>query len=519
MKRLSLFAIYTLAFCSIISCAPNSNEDRPAKIANTAQPHKPVIVDEYGYRIARGATRFPEISVVFDKLTKTMTLKGRLEYLTLEGRSLESLQMDMTGLMDSEGFVQLRDRRDEQLRKSELRLVAKATCLSEAGDCSSSFIDIYLYSEGVVYHHQIESHQEGAETPLNSGGTSSSPEEKTEDKNIESGETQGGADEVDGEPGQYVGSIQKDIEQLLEIKPTPQPIPPVKPEDNKDEKKDDKKEEAPKTPPRDTPKVTPKETPKETPKGTPKVDAPKGGNPKKDEPKHGAPPKDTPKAEPPKREEPKIVSQAIGSVNAGRLQNATNVLKLQATHAPAGFTIMRPQRLTHFSAKEMAHLIMQMGLFTKSELPGQNLLVGDISRQAGGALGSHKSHQNGLDVDAAYYFSNKNLHGSFVSAVAGDRPHANWLIHEQWKLFKKVVSTKIIDRIFIHRVLKKSLCNLAISNGELTKDMTSGLAHETLRRLIADTTHDDHFHLRVKCSSDQVRCRQMAEPAAGSGCF
>lgn len=479
----------------MISCAPDSHEDRPAKVVDTAQPHKPVIVDEYGYRIARGATRFPEISVVFDKLTRMMTLKGRLEYLTLEGRSLESLKMDMTGVMDSEGLVQLRDRRDEQLRQSNLRLVAKATCLSEAGDCSSSFVDIYLYSEGVVYHHQIESYQEGDESPLNSGAASSPKEEK----GAESDETEGGSDEVDGEPGQYVGTIRKDIEQLLEIKPTSQPTPPVKPEEKKDEKKDDKKEEAPKAPPRDAPKVTPKETPKETPKGTPKVETPKGGTPKKDE--------------------PKVVSQAIGSVNVGRLQNATDVLKLQKNHAPTGFTILRPERLTHFSAREMAHIIMQMGLFTKSELPGQSLLIGDISRQAGGSLGSHKSHQNGLDVDVAYYFSNKNLHGSFVSAVAVDRPHANWLIQEQWKLFKKVVNSKLIDRIFIHKVLKKALCNLAINNGEITKDTTSGVAHETLRRLIEDTAHDNHFHLRVKCSSDQVRCRQMAEPAAGSGCF
>lgn len=497
MRRYSHPFIFILAVSSMISCAQNSHEERPTKTVSTAQPQKPIIVDEDGYRIARGATRLPEIKVSFDKDTKTMMLKGRLEYLTLEGRSLEGLQMDMVGVMDDEGFVQLRDLREAQFKVANLRLVAKATCLSEAGDCSSSFVDIYLYSEGVVYHHQIESHQEGELDQAPQG------------ENMDREESEGGADEADSEPGQYVGTIKKDIEQLLDIKPLPHQTP----ETTVEEKKDEQKEKAPTAPTPEAPKVS---NPK---KAEPKAGVPTAGVPTKDLPKKDNPKTDPPTIVSPKKEEPKVLSQSIGAVNAGRLQNATDVLKLQKIHAPAGFTIIRPQRMTHFSAKEMAHIIMQMGLFTKSELPGQLLLVGDISRQNGGTLGSHKSHQNGLDVDVGFYFNNKNLQGSFVSAVAVDRAHPNWLVHEQWKLFKKVVNTRLIDRIFIHKTLKQALCRVAINNGEITRDTKTGLAHETLRRLIADTTHNTHFHLRVKCSSDQVRCRQMAEPAAGPGCF
>lgn len=449
-------------------------------MATTYEPSKPVVVEENGYRMARGATRLPDVSVRFDPITKSMRLSGKLEYLSMKGGALESVQMDLTGLLDKDGFISLKNHRPDLLQKSEPRIVAKATCLSEAGSCLSSFIDIYLYSEGVVYHHQIESHQEGVESsrPVIDEGSE---------------ETEGGADEVEGEPGQYVGTIIEDIEKLLEVKPVPAPA-------KGEPKKEEPKKELPK-----------KEEPK---KEEPKKDEPKSGHPNKEEPKPEPPKKETPK-----KEDSKPASQAIGPVNAGRLENAVNILKYQQSHNPAGFYILRPQRLTHFATSELAYILAQIGEFTKTNLPGSLLAVGDLSREKGGALGSHKSHQNGLDADVAYYFNNKTFNGYFASAVAVDKPHANWMIEAQWKLFKNVVGTKLIDRIFIHDTLKKALCNLAIQNGEVRKDQADTLAYQTLRRLISDTAHDNHFHLRVKCSSAQVRCRQMAEPAPGSGCF
>lgn len=419
-------------FCiGLGGCAPDSREE-PVGIATTHAPREPEVVDEDGYKIARGATRLGDVVVRFDPATKSMILRGKLEYLSTKNQAIATVQMDLTGLLDNQGFIALKGHQSDvkSVQNSEPRVVAKATCLSDAGTCHSSFIDIYLYSEGVVYHHQIESHQDEQEKPQDPI-TAADPEE-----------SEGGADEIDGEPGRYVGTIKEDIEKLLEVKP----------------------------------KLVPS----------------------KEEPKH---------------------IQAIGPVNGGRLENAKNVLKFQQSHKPAGFAIIRPQRLTHFSTSEMEYIVGLMGQFTKTEVPGNILSVGDLSREGGGPLGAHKSHQNGLDVDVAFYFDNKNFQGYFASAIAVDKPHANWMVEAQWKLFKSVVNTKLVDRIFIHRTLKKSLCDLALKNGEIAKDQPDSLAYQTLRRLIADTAHNNHFHLRVKCSSAQARCRQMAEPAPGSGCF
>ncbi|MNL61906.1 Penicillin-insensitive murein endopeptidase precursor [compost metagenome] len=85
-------------------------------------------------------------------------------------------------------------------------------------------------------------------------------------------------------------------------------------------------------------------------------------------------------------------------------------------------------------------------------------------------------------------------------------------------MFKMLVETKYVDRIFIHGTLKKALCELAIKKGELVKGRDS-LASETLRRLRPDPQHHNHFHIRVKCGKDQTLCKQMIDPAKDSGCF
>lgn len=452
------------------ACSPDSRDVGVPVVATQENP-KPVVIEENGYRIARGSTRIQDMNAHYDAKTRSMALRGKIEFLSEKG-VVETHAIDLSGVLSEDGFINLKSQRRDHSQTDKVRIAAKATCLSEEGTCHSSFIDIYVHVDGLVYHHQVESHQkEDATTESDKKEGDKKPVAESKDEDSES---EGGSDEVDGEPGQYVGSIAEDIEELLQVFAR---------------------------------------------KDQPKKEEPKKEEPKKEEPKKEEPNKsEQPKKDPPKSSSSKL-SQAIGAVNSGRLENAVNMLIFQQNHEGVGYRIMRPARLTHFSANELTHVIAQMGKFTRKNLPEETLFVGDLSREKGGKLGSHKSHQNGMDADVAFYFTNKSFQGYFASAVTIDKPHAQWNAEAQWSLFKDVVQTKYIDRIFIHKVLKKALCEIAIKNGELQKDKNEGLAYETLRRLIPDTDHHNHFHLRVKCSSAQVRCRQMADPAPGSGCF
>lgn len=492
-------------------CAPDSRE-QGSEVKTTYEPAQPNIQDEEGYKVVRGSTRVQDVSVNFDSTTKGMTLKGRVEFLPVRSKTVQTVDLNLAGVLDANGFIVLKPLNPAQAQSESLKVAAKATCLSESGDCRSSFIDIYVYHNDIVYHHQVESIQDDL--------TAADPEE--EQLPEEDLETEGGSDDVEGEPGRYVGDVVDDIEKILEVKK-----PEVKKEEPKKEepKQQEPKKDLPKpeTPPR---KEEPKKVPPKT-EAPPKKEEPKTAPPKKDEPKKEEPKKEEPKQEPkdePKKETPAAgpvinkVSQAIGAVNAGRLENAANMLVYEKNHQPAGFHVIRPERKAHFATNELAYIIVQMANLTKKDMPGYELPIGDLSREKGGKLGRHKSHTNGLDADVAFYFDNKNLQGAFTSAVTINKPHPNWMMKQQWKLFKEVVNTQLIDRIFIHGTLKKALCEHAIATGELRKGDMQSLAAQTLRRLISEKDHHNHFHLRVKCSKAQVRCRQMAEPVNTTGC-
>lgn len=501
MKCFSRSLSVLLSLFLLAACAPDSRE-QGLEVKTTYEPPQPHILDEDGYKVIRGSTRVHDMSVNFDPTTRGMTLKGRIEFLPARSSTTKSVPLDLGGLLDPQGFIALKAQKGGP-DLADIKVAAKATCLSADGGCRSSFIDIYVHYQDITYHHQVESIQEEPAAPQEE--SPEGQEEISEDPELE---TEGGADDVEGEPGQYVGDIAQDIEKILEIKK-----PEVKPDQPKKEepKKEEPKPEAP--PVKEEPKA---EEPKKDP--PPKVEEPKKTPPVKDEPKKEEPKKEEPKPQTPSPALNKV-SQAIGPVNNGRLENAMDMLAYEKKHDPAGFTIIRPKRNAHFSTNELGYIVALMGTVTKKNIPGYELAVGDLSRKAGGKLGSHKSHQNGLDADVAFYFDNKSFHGYFASAVAVNKPHANWMMEEQWELFKETVKTQLIDRIFIHGALKKALCEHAIKRGELKPGDTQSLAAQTLRRLIPEQAHHNHFHLRVKCSKAQVRCRQMAEPAQGSGCF
>src|SRR5690606_11026740 len=94
----------------------------------------------------------------------------------------------------------------------------------------------------------------------------------------------------------------------------------------------------------------------------------------------------------------------------GRLQNAINVLELEKKNEHAGFKVLRPERLTHFSTSETAYLIALMGKFVNENTDGLKLTVGDLSREKGGIwyrngkAWGHQSHQNGQDADIPFLF-------------------------------------------------------------------------------------------------------------------
>ncbi|MFS4457677.1 penicillin-insensitive murein endopeptidase [Bdellovibrio sp. HCB2-146] len=329
----------------------------------------------------------------------------------------------------------------------------------------------------------------------------------------------------------------KPAEPTAPAKPAPAPAP-TKPEIKKPEPA------KPATPEKQKPVKTPEKTPEKTPPKTPE----KPATPPAKEPVPAAPEKPEQKTEteqiPPtikapdeKKDSPiesdlnvaKKIIQVIGSIANGSLKNALSLFDLTKKETKTGFYLSRPELKTYYGSNELVYLIQKMGKFTLENFENYEVRVGDLSKQKGGTIYTrkkgrmvpkHKSHKNGLDADISYYFTDPKHQGQSALSTKG-KIREDWEIEKQWELFKMFNETKLVDRIFIHRKLKRALCDLAKKRGEVQASTQEGLAFETLWRLQArPSDHADHFHLRVKCSSIQSACAApMAEPPRRMGCF
>lgn len=476
---------FLILVCFFTACAPGNNFEAKSVATTTYSPATPTVSQEGDYSVVHGATEVQNMTTQYEASKKGLTLSGKVEVKPIDGTNPFEVILNLEGQVDQEGFAVMKAGAKQASLPPEVKMGAKATCLGENNECTSSFIDIYIQYRNHVYHHQVESHEESAvQAPAKEIGAALAPSPapgKVDDKHTapaktpvvvtpaskpadpkaeaklkaddssatnanDDEESDEGQDEPDAK-GRYLGDIAGDIATILEGKV---------------------------------------------------VDKSKLGISSK-------------------------LDQVVDHVNKGHLEHATSLMDYIKSHASSGLEIVHPERKTYFASYELVYLLGTLGtLTTKGIIPNYSLKIGDVSREKGGQLFKHASHQNGLDADIAFYFKDTKNQGGLFSALdhgKSGKPIDSWMPEEQWKLFKYAVDTKYVDRIFIHPNLKEVLCNLAIKKGDLTEEQTTGDAYEALRRLREEKNHYNHFHLRIKCAKNQVRCRQLADPPQGTGCF
>lgn len=454
----------------------------PAK--TTYSPPKPVIYEDRGVKFIRGATQVSDVHVTVFQDLKSIQLSAVVDFFHLNGAHLKKVSILMTGSMDENGFIVLKqDSKLTGILKNENVLIAaKATCLSELKTCTHSFIDIYGHIEKQIYHHQIESQMSQSDLDQLKGTSTDVAKNKLRDEHLPEGhltETDEESDGFEDADGYYVGSISEDIQHLL----------------FEDQTISDTSDAIDKT----------KQYNKTGSMQTIPIDAKDGKKPIPLDPKAI-----------PFREQ---VISSNGKATIGSLSNAIDVLDYERKNSPTGFRILYPKNGAYYATSEMTYILVQMGWFTKKYVSPYALGIGDISRKYGGKLGGHKSHQQGLDADVSYYIRNQYNPRSLDDIVQNSKPNKDWLIDKQWELFKHTVKTNYVDRILVDQALKSALCRYARTKAELSGNTpVNDLAFQTLRRLRVVTNHQDHFHIRVKCSVLQVRCRMMADPPQSPEC-
>ena len=383
-------------------------------------------------------------------------------------------------------------------------LKATAYCISE--DCDQYFVDVFYKENEVYYHDQFQTAQAPAKveepvvkekTPVQNTPTAPKTKEPQPPKNPK-------APPVKETPAPKETPKPLRPEVVDDLNSIPDDIPVEDPSEqtgyvgtNDDEAK---ALFEPAKPPEKAKEKTP------TPAPPVKNNPGKGNTPA---PKQPAP---TPT---PKEEKEPVTNknfpweirkdQASGSSGAGRLKNPTDFFQL--TKLPdVFFSIPRPDRTQFFGVLDLAQALQKMGEFLQTVLPGRKLAINDISKKFGGHLSPHRAHQNGTEADIRYLVRSDENVPSYV--VSRGKVTNQFLVADQWKLFKKAFDLKQVEVIFVDIAVKRAMCDEAKRTQDLkTRTDQEGSTAEILKRLYPVSGHDTHFHVKVKC--DHELCRSQ----------
>ncbi len=201
-------------------------------------------------------------------------------------------------------------------------------------------------------------------------------------------------------------------------------------------------------------------------------------------------------------------NQAIKLPENGRLRNATSLLEQFKTMNHQNFyKIGDPTNKKYFGTQEIVDLIASTGEKMYEET-GRKIFISNLSKQNGGPVAPHKSHQNGVDVDIAYPSRNDNI--DFPNVVKMKPRVFNKKLYSKEKTFNllKIMFEQKdvpIDRIFMDKAIKADLCTYAKSISDLTAEQKD-FAKKIFGSINHVYGHGNHLHLRIKCTENQPAC-------------
>lgn len=170
---------------------------------------------------------------------------------------------------------------------------------------------------------------------------------------------------------------------------------------------------------------------------------------------------------------------------------------------------MRPERNRRFGHAILVQFLSDLARATRRS-GGSPLAIGDLSLPRGGpAPNGHASHQTGLDVDIGY--GSATSKAAFATLVDPERNAVN----RRWgprvlALLRRAATDPRVARIFVHPVIKQAACTATQALGADQRIW--------LQRVRPWWGHDDHFHVRLQCPSDDAECVAQDPITEGDGC-
>jgi penicillin-insensitive murein DD-endopeptidase len=203
--------------------------------------------------------------------------------------------------------------------------------------------------------------------------------------------------------------------------------------------------------------------------------------------------------------------QVIGGVSNGCIGGADAL-----PETGPGYVSIRRYRNRYYGHPELLRFVEDMGRAQQSR--GERLImIGDLSQPRGGRMpSSHRSHQNGLDVDIWFTLADSP---SAAKRLMDDRSDPQGMVDTggrsvsaawgpaQRGLIESAARHPDVDRIFVNAAIKQALCR---GTGDADRDW--------LRKIRPWWGHAAHFHVRLRCPAGNPECESQAALTGDAGC-
>ena len=189
-------------------------------------------------------------------------------------------------------------------------------------------------------------------------------------------------------------------------------------------------------------------------------------------------------------------SVSVGTPNRGKIVNSIALPENNSL-----YTIRKPDE-SYGSTHTLYNVQLAIANFRQASGYKGEVIIGDISKQGGGRLRPHSSHQSGRDVDIRLPLANAK--GSSDNAEDVD-----W--DATWALLQAIVATGEVQYIFLSTSRQKLLYKAAKRAGA-SKDLLERMIQYPRKSgtndgLIRDESgHTAHFHVRFTCAPNETRC-------------
>ncbi len=188
---------------------------------------------------------------------------------------------------------------------------------------------------------------------------------------------------------------------------------------------------------------------------------------------------------------------SVGSPNDGRLVNAARIPE-------SDDYVLRFPNSSWGTSHAVSNVVTAMADFRERSGFTGRITLGTMSRERGGEVGGHKSHQSGRDIDIRLPVRE--------GVPIGLRPKARTIDWEAtWHLINAFIDTGEVAVIFFdygrQRHLHRAATQMGVSDDELDRVIQYPIGKLASRGVVRHAHgHDAHIHVRFRCGAFETEC-------------